>query len=71
MRFEVYSAICGFRTPCEHLDHFQASESGVEFFTMVIIVFKGGDLFSSSEKLLSSFSYHWLLHTHDVYTIHA
>ena len=79
MKSEVHSAICGLKTPCEHLDHSHSGESGISPYTAsqasislpwFIIILEGGDLLRAPRMLLSSFSYHQFLHTHDVYTIH-
>ena len=78
MNCEVHIATCGLKTECEHRYHLEDDESKVSAYTanqelnrsiMVTIVSNGGNLFSGSEELLSSFlmaSYiiHRFLHTH-------
>ena len=80
MKSEVHSALCGFKTPCEHQHHLHGGESGniaihgesgVEFFTMFIIISREAIFFGlreAAEQLLISSV---LTHTYDVYTIHA
>ena len=85
MNCEVHIATCGSKTECEHRYHLEDDVSKVSAYTankelnrfiMVTILSKGGNLFSGSEKLLSSFlmASHIIspyTHTHDVYGIHA
>ena len=66
MKSEVHSALCGSKTPCEHQHHLHGGESGnfaihgesgVEFFTMFIVISREAIFFGlreAAEQLLIS-----------------